>query len=1168
MTDAQDMINSLGTVGRQPAVIDMHGSGVVSLLGTPEVTRSLARALLLQVAVLHAPDDVQIAARTGGAEEWEWLKWLPHTFEPEAVGDAGVVPLVAAGLDGIADFLEAELDRRQKLLSSRRASLGRELPTQRRLLVVLDGYDPAAEWARSALVKALLASSGPELGVTVVCLAERDNQQPTRVDVRAQLDESGRLVVDCGPAVAPMTVQDATPDQPDPELAELISRALAPLTLSEERDQLLARDVSLRSILGADLEVADIMARWVTADDEAMLRLPVGIDGDGQPVELDLKESAQGGMGPHGLVVGATGSGKSELLRTLVTGLALTHPPELLSFVLVDFKGGATFAQHTDLPHVAGVITNLADDLALVDRVQAALRGEQQRRQQILKDAGHVDSVREYQMRRAAGHTDVHGEPLQPLPYLLVIVDEFGELLSARPDFIDLFVQIGRVGRSLGIHLLLATQRLEEGRLRGLESHLSYRICLRTFTALESRTAIGTTDAYALPSIPGSAYLKVDESLYTRFRVAHISGPFVSAAERAAGLTSPTVEITGYELRRAPDPEAAEAAAKAPVVLAGQTEMQVAIERLAWVGQAVHQVWLPPLPSAIPLDMLTGPVTAQAGRGCLAAGSSRPGQLTFLVGVIDLPARQQQQPLAFDFAGAHGHLAIVGAPQTGRSTVLRTVMLSAMLSHNPDEAQFYCIDFGGGTAHAFSRAPHVGTVAGRTDGPRIRRMLADIHHLVGTREKLFRELGIDSVAGFRVLRDTGRLPAASRGADVFLVIDNWGALRAEVDVADAYVLDIASRGAGVGVHLILTANRWADIRMNLRDSINARLELRLGDPAESEVSRQLSRQLPANVAGRGLVAPGVYFQAALPRLDSADSVAGLREAQADILDKIVAAWTGEATPSIRILPERITVAELPALSADSPAGVPVGIGELDLDTVSVDLTGTDPHLLIFGDVGSGKTALLRTWVRGLARRYPAASARVIIIDYRRALLGVVAPEHLAGYAGDAATARSHIEQIAGVLDQRRPPAGVTPRQLRTRSWWRGPEIYLVVDDYDLVSGGPQAPLGLLADYIPQAREIGLHLVIARRTGGAGRAMMSDPLLTRIRDLGTFGLLLSGDPREGTLVGDQHAIRQPPGRGLLTSRNQRPALLQLAIDEDHDDNAQSGAGAVPAVAAAL
>src|SRR6185369_15614639 len=202
------------------------------------------------------------------------------------------------------------------------------------------------------------------------------------------------------------------------------------------------------------------------------------------------------GMGPHGLLVGATGSGKSELLRTLVLGLAVTHSPGILNFVLVDFKGGATFTALDRLPHTSAVITNLEEELSLVDRMLGAIQGELTRRQELLRYAGNYASQRDYERARSSG------VPLAPLPSLLIIVDEFSELLSARPDFIEMFVQIGRVGRSLGIHLLLASQRLEEGRLRGLETHLSYRIGLRTFSGVESRAVLGVPDAYHLPRSP------------------------------------------------------------------------------------------------------------------------------------------------------------------------------------------------------------------------------------------------------------------------------------------------------------------------------------------------------------------------------------------------------------------------------------------------------------------------------------------------------------------------------------------------------------------------------------------------------------------------------------------------------------------------------------------
>jgi S-DNA-T family DNA segregation ATPase FtsK/SpoIIIE len=299
--------------------------------------------------------------------------------------------------------------------------------------------------------------------------------------------------------------------------------------------------------------------------------VPIGVTPEGQPLNLDVKESAFGGMGPHGLVVGATGSGKSEFLRTLVGALAITHSPEQLSFVLVDFKGGATFSGVADLPHVAGVITNLESDLSLVDRMHDALFGEQRRRQELLHAAGGLGSVHDYQQLRATG------VDLQPLPSLMIIVDEFAELLTAKPDFIDLFVSIGRLGRSLGMHLLLSSQRLEEGRLRGLESHIRYRVGLRTFSAQDSRAVLGVPDAYELPSEPGVGYLKVDMTTFTRFQAALISMPYAAPEGREPGGK------LGAGSRR--------------------SVLDVVVSRLA-DAPGVHQVWLPPLEPVATLGQL------------------------------------------------------------------------------------------------------------------------------------------------------------------------------------------------------------------------------------------------------------------------------------------------------------------------------------------------------------------------------------------------------------------------------------------------------------------------------------------------------------------------------------------------------------------------------------
>jgi S-DNA-T family DNA segregation ATPase FtsK/SpoIIIE len=1148
---ADRLIEAMSTVGSQPALVDLAKTGVLSVVGPAGVARGVVRSLLCQIAVLHAPEDVGVAVATAG-EDWDWAKWLPHTHEPDTTGPAGVVALVAEDFDGIADHLRTALDR-AVATPVRRSFLDRDTPdSRRRLVVVLDRYNPRSTWARSPLATELLAAAGSASAISVICLVEREEDEPTRADARVRVDQSGSLRLEGRQGGVAGGVSEIAAEFCEVRLADAIARALAPLRLSADGDEVLAQTRSLPEMLGvSDIEAFDPQRSWIVAEDEHVLRIPLGFDGEGKPLVLDLKESAQGGMGPHGLIIGATGSGKSELLRTLVTGLTMTHAPDLLSFVLIDFKGGATFAGVTELPHVAGLITNLVDDLAMVDRVRDALVGEQQRRQRMLRDAGNIDTVREYQARRAAGAKGPDGRPLEPLPYLLIVVDEFGELLTGRPDFIELFVQIGRVGRSLGMHLLLASQRLEEGRLRGLESNLSYRICLRTFSAAESRAVIGTVDAYQLPAIPGSAYLKVTDAPPERFRVAHVSGTYESPYSGSPpGSAVPSFEPVHFGLRVPPVPE--EEAAE-PVrepaprpALDAPTQMQVLVGRLVNSGQAVHQVWLPPLPAAMPLDDLLGPIAVSPERGMIAEWWPHRGALRFPVGVVDVPVQQLQTPLVPDFAAA-GHLAVVGAPQSGKSTFLRTMMLSAMLTHTPVEVQFLCVDFGGGSLQTYERAPHVSGVAGRHDPARTRRVLADAVRLIGERELTFRHLGIDSVAEFRRRRNAGSWPPAMRPADLFLVIDNWGAARAEIEGADATVQDIAARGAGVGVHLVLTANRWADIRTALRDTISTRWELRLNDPSDSEINRRAAREFALAAPGRGMAPPAVLYQAALPRLDGKNSVDGLAEAQAEALEKLGAAWKGTGAPPLRMLPEKFSISELPAAADDPSRGVPIGLSENDLAPVRVHLDDTDPHFLVFGDSGSGKSTFLRTWMRGLMARRSPWEIRFIIMDYRRSLLDVVPRDYLGAYAGDPNAARVYTDQVIAKLDERRPAPDLTREQLKQRDWWSGPEFYVVVDDYDLV-GGRQSPLNALVDYLPQAPETGLHVVIARRVAGSVRNQASEPLLNRIRELGSPGLVLSGDHREGAVVGDERAAQRPPGRGVLVSRQAPSTIVQVAVDE--------------------
>jgi DNA segregation ATPase FtsK/SpoIIIE, S-DNA-T family len=511
-----------------------------------------------------------------------------------------------------------------------------------------------------------------------------------------------------------------------------------------------------------------------------------------------------------------------------------------------------------------------------------------------------------------------------------------------------------------------------------------------------------------------------------------------------------------------------------------------------------------------------------------------------------------------DFARQEPHLLLVGSSQSGKSTFLRTVMLSGMLTHTPDEMRFFGVDYGGGALHTLEGAPHVSGIATRGELERTSRVFSEARRVIAERGRLFRELGVHSIEEFRRLRDNGQLDPGASAADVFVVIDNWGVLRGEFPDADAHLLDIAVNGAGVGVHLIMSANRWGDVRASVRDALGGRLELRLTDPSESEVDRKAAKLLSAVAPGRGITRPGLLYQALLPRLDGQDTVVGMSEAQDETVGKIAAEWQGEVAPPLRLLPENVHVDEIPLGGHESTEpGVMVAVGERDLEPVRLHLAGGDQHCLVIGDGGAGKSAFLRTWMRHMAQRHSPSEVRFMVVDYRHALVKVVPDPYVGAYAGDAHATGEYAGQLAATLAGRLPPPDISPKELRRRSWWSGPELYLVIDDYDIVgSNATSLPLRPLIDLIAYGAEIGFHVVVARRSGGFGRAMMTDPLISRVREVGAAGLLLSSDPREGVLIGSQRGAERPPGRGVLVRRSHPDELVQVLVsDPDSEEDAE-------------
>ncbi|GHE14693.1 type VII secretion protein EccCa [Klenkia taihuensis] len=1109
-----------------PVAMAANGFSRVHLTGDVERARSLTRAVLAQLAVHHAPDDVLVAVVAGTEEraQWEWARWLPHCLHPERSDALGRLRLLTPTVPALEALLEDELAARPRFDPTGPATS----VTGPHLVVVLDGGEVAGS-------NHLMTDGGVE-GVTVLDLST----PPPRLLDRATLV----LDVDRDGTARSRTLEGEAPIGRADELGvagiEALARQLAPFRLSAgpRGEQAMSTAMGLAELLDiSDPYEHDVARGWAPRPNRDRLRVPIGVGPDGAPIELDIKESAQDGMGPHGLLVGATGSGKSELLRTLVLALAVTHDSEALNFVLVDFKGGATFTKLDRLPHTSAVITNLADELPLVDRMTDAINGELLRRQELLRTAGNYSSLRDYERARTSG------VPLAPVPSLLIVCDEFSELLSAKPDFIDMFVQIGRVGRSLGVHLLLASQRLEEGRLRGLDTHLSYRIGLRTNSAMESRVVLSAPDAFELPRAPGHGYLKFGTDPLERFRAAYVSGTYKrrTAGSVSEGRSEGAV-VLEYDTQYLAPPVDTDRDEDAPVVeddAVGESLLDVLVERLEGAGAPAHPVWLPPLKEPPTLDQLLAQLVEDPQRGLTAANPDLWGQLQAAVGLVDRPLDQRRDPMVLDFAGSGGHAVVVGGPQSGKSTLLRSVVTGLALTHTPQEAQFYCLDFGGGTLASLRDLPHVGSVAGRMDVDLIRRTVAEVRGLLADREARFARLGIDGMPTYRRRLRAGQVDGDPFG-DVFLVVDGWATVRSEFDDLEAVITDIAARGLGYGVHVVVAASRWMDFRPAIRDLLGTRVELRLGDPNDSALDRRTAVNVPADTPGRGLNADRMHVLTALPRIDGGQTVDDLADGVAGLVDAVARAWQGPVAPAVRLLPPVVEYADLRPVPEK---GFAVGIAEADLGTVHLDLR-TDSHLVVFGDAETGKSAFLRTFARQVQETCTPRQAKMLVLDYRRSLLGCVEGEHLLAYGTSAAQARDMIAEVATVMDKRLPGPDVTPEQLRDRSWWTGPELYLLVDDYDLVAAAQPNPLTPLLDALAQGRDVGLHLVLTRRSGGAGRALF-EPVLMRLRELSTPGIVMSGNKDEGALVGAVKPQPLPPGRGFLVTRREGTRLVQLA-----------------------
>jgi DNA segregation ATPase FtsK/SpoIIIE, S-DNA-T family len=1122
INEANSVVAHYGVVRGMPVTVNLDGAGQVAIIGDRESVLCAARSMMVQLAALHAPEDVRIAAAfpREAAADWTGFDLLPHVVDPELYDGPVPARRIAGSAAGLIRVLGQDLADRAQLVASARRSGSQLLGVDNsRMVIFLDDYGQVA----SALPVPDAELTLRDLSVTTVHLLSDRLHEPSDVTVRIMIDGSEAEISDArleedDHAEA---IQIATVDQTPVTVFESIARTLTPLRLSVSREDevSIGQDIGITDLLGiANATMISPETAWQPRSPRDFLRVPIGLDDFGAPILLDLKESAQLGMGPHGICIGATGSGKSEMLRTLITALALSHPPEDLSMVLVDYKGGAAFAPFAGLPHVAGIIDNLADDPQLTERARASINGEVVRRQELLRDAGAVPSISHYRELRT------QRPELPPLPHLFIVIDEFGELLTAEPDFVDLLITIGRIGRSIGVHLLLSSQRIESGKLRGLDSYLSYRIGLRTFSESESSVVLDTPDAFHLPAIPGYGYLKVDTSVYRRFRSGYVSGPVTGSAAPmmdSDARPQPLLLPTFNGLAKPDQPDDAEEELTRPEI--GRPLVAECVDRLRVAGRQVRPVWLPPLPSRLTLSRVVTDDESPNGA---------EGALLVPMGLLDSPAKQQQQPWLLDLNRGGGHIAVLGAPQSGRSTFLRTLAASVSLTHTPRRLSMYGMDLSGGGLQRIEGFPHVGGVATRAHRDRLMRLLEELLAMLAARERIFREHSIDSLASLRAAHALGKIPELV-SADVILLVDGFAQLRTDFEELEDSLVALLQRGGSFGIHVILAMTRWNELRMAHQPLIGTRLELRLNDPADSLIGRKLARTIRADQPGRLLTEDSLFAQVALPVLDDTEDES-MGEAIETLAARTAASWQGPAAAPIRLLPTDFSPDELPD-ALDEPELLPFGLRQDTMGPAFLELGVRDQHLLAFGDTRSGKTTLLRGIVRSLLERSSPDELVLAVMDIRGDIVREIPEAYLGGQASTAAEARSLAAAIAAELQKRTvdPAAKLA-----------GPRIVVIADDYDILASGGTEPLKPLLPYLPSARDLRLHVLLTRPVAGSSRAMY-DVAMQTLRDTGGSSLILSGERSEGQILPHVYAEQMVPGRGRFVRRGERPRIVQVA-----------------------
>jgi S-DNA-T family DNA segregation ATPase FtsK/SpoIIIE len=1095
-----------------PVTLSLKDLGVVGLAGDLASSRALARWLVVQAAALHSPRDLSIVVLSTdphAAEHWNWVRWLPHCVPGNGVPQPGADCVALVGGDA------ATVARRVNELAAQAAEAVRELtsaaaspaPPPHRTLVVLDG---ARALRRVAGMPQVLATARMS-GISAICLDDTERSLPEECAAVVSWDSSSPAFVTVrgGTSVPGLVLAD----QVGAGWADRAARALAPIRdISREDGQAAIPSAArLLDLLGMPDPTADsVLSLWQRHG--RTTAVPIGIGADG-PFVVDVRAD-----GPHALIAGTTGAGKSELLQTLIASLAAANRPEAMNFVLIDYKGGSAFKDCARLPHTVGMVSDL--DGHLTQRALASLAAELKRREEILLQAGAKD-IEDY------WEIALRSPSFTPLARLMLVIDEFASLVAELPDFVSGLVGIAQRGRSLGVHLVLATQRPAGVVSADIRANTNLRIALRVTDAAESMDVIDAADAALIArSTPGRCFVRSGASAPSPVQSARIGGrrPVLGRAAAAAARVVPVPwPALGHP---APAPSG-----DATVSDDMETDLSALVDAIAGAARRLgiapqRSPWLAPLPSSVTLDSVT--LDSVTGAEAGSPASLAPGAVPAVAfGLVDVPARQERVPLTLDLAHG-GHLVVAGTARSGRSTVLRTIAGSVASAASPADVHLYGLDCGSGSLLPLARLPHCGSVVSRDQTDRIERFVATLRGEITRRQQLLAAAGFAGVAEQRAHTPdpSQRLPW------MLLLLDWWEGYVAAFEQYDfgrliEAMLQILREGPAVGLRAVVTTDRSALIGQ-VGTVFQRRMVLNLADKEDASFAGLSVRAMPAHQDPGRVVFPGDgQLLEAQVALLAADASGPAQVAAIYQLAELSAQRFGRPAASLRplrtdLLPVRATVADTLALAPDftppSPLWALVGAGGDELGPVGIDISADGPGVVVAGPPRSGRSTALLTMASSLLR----AQTPVLVITPRRSPL------------------RS-LEGAPGVLGVLGP--GLTADDVTAAVDGAGRYV-VVVDDAELLADNPAS--FTLEEIITSGRDADHGLLLAGTTDDLSR-IYSGFVRTALKSRCGLFVAVTG-PGDGDLFG----IRLPRGagagalgRGLLV-RPGSTAPVQVAL----------------------